>query len=75
MHTSAALPRWRGNLTDALTAAGAPLLFGIRLWASVCLALFIAFSLDLDNPFWAGASAAIVCQPQLGLRCARVGSG
>src|ERR1700674_3491898 len=68
MHTStsAASPRLRGNLPDALSAAGAPLLFSIRLWASVCLALFIAFSLDLDNPFWAGASAAIVCQPQLG---------
>jgi uncharacterized membrane protein YccC len=36
------------------------------LWASVCLALFVAFSLDLDNPFWAGTTAAIVCQPQLG---------
>src|ERR1700686_3877335 len=66
MHTNAASPRLGGNLTDALTAAGAPLLFGIRLWASVCLALFVAFSLDLDNPFWAGATAAIVCQPQLG---------
>ena len=66
MHPSAASPRLGGNLTDALTAAGAPLLFGIRLWASVCLALFVAFSLDLDNPFWAGATAAIVCQPQLG---------
>src|SRR6204780_3524345 len=66
MHTSATSPRLRGSLTDALTAAGAPLLFGLRLWASVCLALFIAFWLELDNPFWAGASAAIVCQPQLG---------
>src|SRR5580700_307244 len=66
MHTSATLPRLRGNLTEALTVAWAPLLFGIRLWASVCLALFVAFSLDLDNPFWAGTSAAIVCQPQLG---------
>jgi uncharacterized membrane protein YccC len=66
MHTSATSPRWGGGLTDALTAAGAPLLFAIRLWASVCLALFVAFSLDLDNPFWAGTSAAIVCQPQLG---------
>jgi uncharacterized membrane protein YccC len=66
MHTSAASPRLRGNLPEALTAAGEPLLFGIRLWASVCLALFVAFSLDLDNPFWAGTSAAIVCQPQLG---------
>ena len=66
MHTSAASPRLSGNLTDALTVAGPPLLFGIRLWASVCLALFVAFSLELDNPFWAGTSAAIVCQPQLG---------
>jgi uncharacterized membrane protein YccC len=54
------------RLTDALTAAGAPLLFGVRLWASVCLALFVAFWLELDNPYWAGTSAAIVCYPQLG---------
>jgi uncharacterized membrane protein YccC len=66
MHTSAVSPRWGGNLTDALAAAGPPLLFAVRLWASVCLALFVAFWLELDNPFWAGTSAAIVCQPQLG---------
>ena len=54
------------RLMDALSAACAPLLFGVRLWASVCLALFVAFWLELDNPFWAGTSAAIVCQPQLG---------
>src|SRR3954468_2737309 len=66
MHTSAASPRLSGNLTGTLTAAGAPLLFGVRLWASVCLALFLAFWLELDNPYWAGTSAAIVCQPQLG---------
>jgi uncharacterized membrane protein YccC len=40
--------------------------FGLRLWASVCLALYVAFWLELDSPFWAGTSAAIVCQPQLG---------
>ena len=51
---------------DAATAAGPPLLYALRLWASVCLALYIAFWLQLDNPFWAGTSAAIVCQPQLG---------
>ena len=38
----------------------------MRLWAAVCLALYVAFWLELDNPFWAGTSAAIVCQPQLG---------
>jgi uncharacterized membrane protein YccC len=47
-------------------AVGPSLLFGLRLWASVSLALHVAFWLELDNPFWAGTSAAIVCQPQLG---------
>src|SRR6478736_1872382 len=60
-----ARPRFR-IAENALTAAGPPLTFGVRLWASVCLALFVAFWLELDNPFWAGTSAAIVCQPQLG---------
>ncbi len=53
-------------LSDALNGVGPPLLFAFRLWASVCLALYVAFWLELDNPFWAGTSAAIVCQPQLG---------
>ncbi|GLR56777.1 FUSC family protein [Rhizobium indigoferae] len=53
-------------LEGVLRAAGPPLLFGLRLWASVSLALYAAFWLQLSNPFWAGASAAIVCQPQLG---------
>jgi uncharacterized membrane protein YccC len=66
MHTSAASPRLSGTWPDALTAAGPPLLFALRLWASVCLALFVAFWLELDNPYWAGTSAAVVCQPQLG---------
>jgi uncharacterized membrane protein YccC len=53
-------------LTEALQAASSPLLFGLRLWASVCLALYVTYWLELDNPFWAGTSAAIVCQPHLG---------
>jgi hypothetical protein len=53
-------------VTGVLKAAGPPLLFGLRLWASVCLALYIAFWLELDNAYWAGTSAAIVCQPHLG---------
>src|SRR5256884_240168 len=55
-----------GRFEAAMRAAGPPLLFGLRLWASVSLALYVAFWLELDNPFWAGTSAAIVCQPQLG---------
>ena len=42
------------------------LVFGLRLWASVCLALYVAFWLELDHAFWAGTSAALVCQPHLG---------
>jgi uncharacterized membrane protein YccC len=66
MHTSIASPRLGTNFKHTLATAREPLLFGVRLWASVCLALFVAYWLELDNPFWAGTSAAIVCQPQLG---------
>jgi uncharacterized membrane protein YccC len=58
--------RSQRTFANAARAAAPPLLFGFRLWASVCLALFVAFWLELDNPYWAGASAAIVCQPYLG---------
>ncbi|MBV8092739.1 MAG: FUSC family protein, partial [Acetobacteraceae bacterium] len=54
------------RLKDTFRALGPPLLFGLRVWASVCLALYVAFWLQLDNPSWAGTSAAIMCQPQLG---------
>src|SRR6266446_7612609 len=54
------------RLTAALRAVGQPLLFGLRLWVSVCLALYVAFWLELDNAYWAGTSAAVVCQPSLG---------
>ncbi|MEA2948592.1 MAG: hypothetical protein QOI40_3922, partial [Alphaproteobacteria bacterium] len=54
------------RLTGALRSAAPALLFGLRLWAAVCLALYIAFWLQLDNASWAGTSAAIVCQPSLG---------
>src|SRR5467141_2032873 len=57
--------RFSAALMDAARAAGPPLLFGLRLWASVCLALYVAFWLELDNAFWAGTSAAVVCQPRL----------
>ena len=68
--SSAAQPgsaaRWVDYASGILQAAGPPLLFGLRLWASVCLALYVAFWLELDNAFWAGTTAAIVCQPHLG---------
>ena len=60
------ISRARGVLSDALATWGPPLTFGLRLWASVCLALYVAFWLQLDNAYWAGTSAALVCQPRLG---------
>jgi uncharacterized membrane protein YccC len=57
--------RWHWVFAKA-PEAGPALLYALRLWAAICLALFVAFWLELDNPFWAGTSAAIVCQPQLG---------
>jgi uncharacterized membrane protein YccC len=50
----------------SLKAVAPALLFGLRLWLSVILALYIAFWLQLDNAYWAATSAAIVCQPKLG---------
>jgi len=66
MHADAMRAGIERNLAKALADARAPLLFAVRLWASVCLALFVAFWLQLDNPFWAGTSAVVVCQPRLG---------
>jgi uncharacterized membrane protein YccC len=63
---SSSLPVNARRLDKAMLAAGPPLLFGLRMWASVSLALYVAFWLELDNAFWAGTTAAIVCQPRLG---------
>jgi uncharacterized membrane protein YccC len=54
------------SLASALRSTGPALLFGLRLWAAVCLAFYVAFWLELDNAYWAATSAAIVCQPSLG---------
>ena len=54
---------WAGRLS---AKAVGPMLFALRLWASVCLALYVAFALELSDPSWAGTTAALVCQPQLG---------
>jgi uncharacterized membrane protein YccC len=59
-------PQVYRSVVAALRSATPAVLFGLRLWAAVCIALYIAFWLQLDNPSWAGTSAAIVCQPILG---------
>ena len=62
---------WWERLIETAHAAGPPLGFGLRVWVSVCLALYIAFWLELDNPTWAATTAAIVCQPSLGVSVRR----
>ncbi len=54
------------SLWRALVSATPALLHGLRLTTAVCMALCIAFWLQLDNAHWAGTSAAIVAQPALG---------
>jgi uncharacterized membrane protein YccC len=74
-----ALVAWASNLyrrclraldarpLKSVGASAAPaLLFGLRLSAAVCLALYIALWFQLDDPYWAGTSASIVVQPRLG---------
>jgi uncharacterized membrane protein YccC len=67
-HSSGPSPiaRWRAALANTGRVTAPPLLFGLRMWAAVCLALYVAFWLELDNAYWAGTSAALVCQPRLG---------
>jgi uncharacterized membrane protein YccC len=54
------------RLIEVAHGTGRPLMFGLRLWAAVCLTLYIAFWLELDTPYWAATTAVIVCQPSLG---------
>ena len=56
----------RPEMGGALRTGVPALLFGLRLAASVCLSLYIALWLQLDNPYWAAVSAAAVSQPSLG---------
>jgi len=57
----------RETVPPSSGAAWAPALhYGLRVAAAVCLALLIAFWLQLDDAYWAATSAAIVAQPALG---------
>ena len=64
-----------GMMRDALGAVRPSLLLGLRLWASVCLALYVTFWLQVANGFWAGTPAALVCQPRLGASLRKGGTG
>jgi uncharacterized membrane protein YccC len=56
----------RAPFAEWLRVATPALLFGLRLWASVCVAFYVAFALELSEPSWAATTAALVCQPVLG---------
>src|SRR5215472_8596109 len=57
-------PMW---LWRAISPALPPVLHGLRLWISVSLAIYVAFQLELDDPVWAGTTAAFTCQTSLGM--------
>jgi uncharacterized membrane protein YccC len=54
------------SLAERLRSLTPAILFGLRMWASVCLALYVAFTLELSEPTWAATTAALICQPVLG---------
>lgn len=66
MLTVAPARRAQVRFVDLVAMIVPALLQGIRLTVAVSLALYVAFYLQLETPYWAGTSAAIVCQPVLG---------
>ncbi len=56
----------RGLSAKLSTRALGAVVFAVRLWVSACLALYVAFRLELPDPSWAATTAVLVCQPQLG---------
>ena len=66
MDSDLAMRRSEGAVVDPAMVVAPPLVYALRFWGAVSLALFISFWLQCENPAWAGTTAAIVCQPQLG---------
>src|ERR1700722_18337367 len=54
------------QLAEWLRGATPAFLFALRMWASVCLSLYVAFKLELGEPSWSSTTAAIICHPVLG---------
>lgn len=65
--STAAVPTGRlPALLRLLETAQPRVLYGVRMTASVALAMWVAFWLQLENAYWAPLTAAIVCQPTIG---------
>ncbi|HEX4141902.1 MAG TPA: FUSC family protein [Candidatus Methylacidiphilales bacterium] len=50
-----------------LVALAGPFFFGVRGWFACMLALYIAYALQLDQPYWAGMTVWMVMQPSPGM--------
>jgi uncharacterized membrane protein YccC len=48
-----------------------PIAFAVRTWLASILALFFAFFLQLDEPYWAGMAVWLVAQPTPGMTLSR----
>lgn len=57
--------RW-SRIVQAFGVARPRLFYGLRMTASVALAMWVSFWLQLENAYWAPLTAAIVCQPTIG---------
>ncbi|MEP9398947.1 FUSC family protein [Mesorhizobium sp. KR2-14] len=66
MLTVASAARAQAPFAGLVARSGPALLQAARLTVAVSLALYLAFYLELETPYWAGTSACIVCQPVLG---------
>jgi uncharacterized membrane protein YccC len=56
-------PPWANvaaTLGARLRPLGPPLFIGVRLWVAACLALYLAYALQLGEPWWAGLTASLI---------------
>jgi uncharacterized membrane protein YccC len=51
--------------------AGTGMGFALRTWLASMLALYIAFALQLDSPYWAWVTVWIVAQPSAGMQLSK----
>jgi uncharacterized membrane protein YccC len=58
---------WQDWLQRVSPQPGEAALYALRTWIASMLALFIAFELQLDAPYWAWVTVWIVSQPNTGM--------
>jgi uncharacterized membrane protein YccC len=58
---------WREWLPSVSPETRAGAMFSVRTWLASMLALFVAYELQLDAPYWAWVTVWIVAQPNTGM--------